>query len=79
MFASAWLPDFCGNGAGVHTGPAAIAGYPHVTVPAGLHKGLPVGLSFFGAALSEAKLVRLAAGFEHAAQARVPAPLRNFA
>jgi amidase len=51
--------------------PAAIAGYPHITVPAGLHRGLPVGLSFFGAAFSEPVLLRLAAGFEHVAQARV--------
>jgi amidase len=58
-----------GNG-GCST-PAAIAGYPHITVPAGLRGGLPVGLSFFGAAFSEGKLLRLASGFEHAAQARV--------
>jgi amidase len=51
--------------------PAAIAGYPHITVPAGLRLGLPVGLSFFGAAFSEGKLLRLASGFEHVAQARV--------
>jgi amidase len=51
--------------------PAAIAGYPHITVPAGLHAGLPVGLSFFGAAFTEGKLLRLASGFEHTAQARV--------
>jgi len=36
--------------------PAAVAGYPHITVPAGLHRGLPIGLSFFGAAFSEPKL-----------------------
>ena len=51
--------------------PAAMAGYPHITVPAGLRAGLPVGLSFFGAAFSEGKLLRLASGFEHVAQARV--------
>ncbi len=50
--------------------PAAIAGYPHITVPAGLHAGLPVGLSFFGTAYSEGKLLRLASGFEHVAEAR---------
>jgi amidase len=58
-----------GNG-GCST-PAAIAGYPHITVPAGLRAGLPVGLSFFGAAFTEGKLLRLASGFEHVAQARV--------
>jgi amidase len=51
--------------------PAAVAGYPHISVPAGLYRGLPVGLSFFGAAFSEGKLLRLASGFEHAAQGRV--------
>jgi amidase len=50
--------------------PAAVAGYPHITVPAGLYKGLPIGLSFFGGAFSEAKLLRLASGFEHVAAAR---------
>jgi amidase len=51
--------------------PAAIAGYPHITVPAGLHRGLPVGLSFFGSAFSEPTLIRLASGFERVAGARV--------
>ena len=51
--------------------PAAVAGYPHVTVPAGLHRGLPIGLSFFAGAFSEPTLLRLASGFEHAANARV--------
>jgi amidase len=50
--------------------PAAVAGYPHITVPAGLYRGLPVGLSFFGGAFSEPKLIKLASGFEHAAHAR---------
>jgi amidase len=45
--------------------PAAVAGYPHITVPAGLHRGLPIGLSFFGTAFSEPKLIKLASGFEH--------------
>jgi amidase len=56
--------------------PAAIAGYPHITVPAGLHGGLPVGLSFFGAAFSEGRLLRLASGFEAVAQARVSPQFR---
>ena len=42
--------------------PAAVAGYPHITVPAGLYRGLPVGLSFFGAAWSEPTLIKLAYG-----------------
>lgn len=51
--------------------PAAIAGYPHITVPSGLYRNLPVGLSFFGSAFSEPTLLRLASGFEHVAKARV--------
>lgn len=50
--------------------PAAVAGYPHLTVPAGLVHRLPVGLSFFGRAWSEPTLLRLGHAFEQAAQAR---------
>lgn len=50
--------------------PAAIAGYPHITVPAGLYFGLPVGISFFGAAWSEPKLIKIAYAFEQARKAR---------
>jgi amidase len=54
------------------TSPAASAGYPHVTVPAG-HVGLlPVGLSFVGTAWSEAELMAMAYDFEQATQARRP-------
>lgn len=45
---------------------AAVAGYPAITVPAGQASGLPVGISFFGAAWSEAKLIQLAYAFEQA-------------
>jgi amidase len=50
----------------------AVAGYPHVTVPAGFAAGLPVGLSFFGPAFSDAKLLGLASAFERATKARRP-------
>lgn len=50
--------------------PAAVAGYPHITVPAGFVFGLPVGLSFFAGAWSEPALLRLAYAFEQATQAR---------
>jgi amidase len=50
--------------------PAAVAGYPHLTVPAGFVHGLPVGLSFFGRAWSEGVLLRLGYAFEQAAKAR---------
>jgi amidase len=43
----------------------AIAGYPHLTVPMGLVKGLPVGLSVMGPAWSDAKVLALGAAIEH--------------
>jgi amidase len=46
--------------------PAAVAGYPNISVPAGFIQGLPVGISFFGRAWSEATLLRLAYAFEQA-------------
>jgi amidase len=57
---------------GGFTTPAAVAGYPHLTVPAGLARGLPVGLSFVGPAWSEALLLRVGAAFEQASAARRP-------
>ncbi len=50
--------------------PAARAGYPHITVPAGMVNGLPVGISFFGRRWSEGKLLGLAFAFEQATKAR---------
>ncbi len=52
--------------------PAAVAGYPDITVPMGFVHGLPVGISFFGAAWSEAKLIKIAYAFEQATHARKP-------
>jgi amidase len=52
------------------TSPAAVAGYPHITVPMGFARGLPVGLSFVGTAWSEPTLLKLAYAFEQAAPAR---------
>jgi amidase len=54
------------------TSPPAAAGYPHITVPAGYLYGLPVGISFFSKAWSEAKLLQIAYAFEQARGARVP-------
>ena len=71
----AWLVDTINGdapGGGGCTSPAAVAGYPHITVPAGLARGLPVGLSFFGAAWSEPVLLRLAYAFEQATKFRRP-------
>ncbi len=50
--------------------PAAVAGFPHVTVPAGYVSGLPVGLSFIGAPWSEGTLIRLAYAYEQATTLR---------
>jgi len=58
------------TGGGASTLPA-VAGYPHITVPAGDVFGLPVGVSFFGAAWSEARLISLAYSFEQAAKRRI--------
>ncbi len=54
------------------TTPAAVAGYPHITVPAGFVRGLPVGISFFGPAWSEPVLLKLAYSFEQARKVRRP-------
>jgi amidase len=51
---------------------SAVAGYPHVTVPAGYVHGLPIGISFFASAWSEPLLIKLAFAFEQAFQARQP-------
>ncbi|MEP6800925.1 MAG: amidase, partial [Acidobacteriota bacterium] len=50
----------------------AVAGYPHVTVPAGFAFGLPVGVSFFGRAWSDATLLRIAFAYEQATKHRKP-------
>ncbi|MAY54388.1 MAG: amidase [Gammaproteobacteria bacterium] len=52
------------------SGLAAIAGYPAITVPAGYIDGMPVGISFFGAAFSEPELIGLAYAYEQRTQAR---------
>ncbi len=48
----------------------AVAGYPHITVPGGLVWGLPVGVSFFGTANSESRLLGLAYAYEQKTRAR---------
>jgi len=52
------------------TTPPAVAGYPHITVPAGFYHGLPIGLSFFGGAFSEPTLFKLAYAWEQETKSR---------
>lgn len=73
----AWLTDLVNGDGGTATAPgpstvAAVAGYPHITVPMGQDHGLPIGLSFFGKAWSEATLIRLAYAYEQATHHRMP-------
>ena len=68
----AWLTDYIN---GDHYGasfssPAAVAGYPHATVPMGFVRGLPVGLSFVGTAWRDAEILGLAYAYEQASHAR---------
>ena len=58
------------RGLGNSARPAALAGYPAVSVPAGHFLGLPVGITLTGRAFSEATLIRLAYAFEQASMAR---------
>jgi amidase len=70
----AWLTDLINgdHAPGGCSNAAAVAGYPHITVPAGFIDGLPVGLSFFGRAWSEPVLLKLAYSFEQASRIRKP-------
>ncbi|MBN1649729.1 MAG: amidase [Bacteroidales bacterium] len=69
---AAWTVDLI-NGDNFHGGsssPAANAGYPNITIPAGFIHGLPIGLSFFGKAFSEKKIINLCYDFEQASLVR---------
>ena len=73
----AWLSDLVNGDGGTASAPApstvaAVAGYPHITVPMGFDHGLPVGLSFLGRAWSEATLIRIAYAYEQASHHRRP-------
>lgn len=68
----AWTIDWL-NGdhfSGGSSSPAAISGYPNITVPMGYVHGLPVGISFFGKAWSEPTLLKIAYVFEQATKHR---------
>jgi amidase len=64
----AWITDYVlGDHYSVGTStPAAVSGYPAITVPAGMVSGLPVGVSLIGPAWSEPRLIALAHSFEQA-------------
>lgn len=68
----AWVTDLVNgdNYTGSSSAPAAVAGYPSITVPAGAVNGLPFGVSFFGAAWSEPRLLAIAFAFEQQTKAR---------
>ncbi|PYR59657.1 MAG: amidase [Acidobacteria bacterium] len=73
----AWLIDLVNGDGGTAAAPgpstvAAVAGYPHITVPAGYFRGLPIGVSFFGRAWSEPTLIKLAYAYEQATKHRRP-------
>ena len=73
----AWLIDLVNGDSGTAMAPGpstvtSVAGYPHITVPMGFDHGLPVGISFFGRAWSEATLIRLAYAYEQATHHRTP-------
>jgi amidase len=68
----AWPTDWI-NGdhfTGGYSSASAVAGYPHLTVPAGYVFDLPFGISFFGAAYSEPRLIKFAYAFEQATKVR---------
>ena len=72
-----WLIDLVNGDGGTASAPGpstvtSVAGYPHITVPAGFFRGLPVGISFFGRAWSEPLLIKLAYAYEQATKHRRP-------
>ena len=72
----AWMTDHIKGdrlcGAGSSSAPAAIAGYPDISVPMGFVSGLPIGISFFGRAWSEPALLGVAYAFEQETNHRRP-------
>ncbi len=74
----AWTSDLVNgdnyNGSIGFGSPAAIAGYPHLTVPMGAVEGLPVGISFFGAKWADHEVLKVGAAYERARTAQLPIP-----
>jgi len=71
---SAWKTDLINGGMSSlgSSSPAAISGYPSITVPMGSVLGLPIGMLFFGRAWSEGRLIQLAYSYEQATRHRRP-------
>ncbi len=73
-----WVSDLVNgdnfNGSIGFGSPAAIAGYPHLTVPMGHVEGLPVGISFFGAKWEDHAVLKVGAAYEKARTATLPTP-----
>lgn len=70
----AWNIDLINgdNYGGGSSQPAAVSGYPNITVPAGFIHSLPIGISFFAEAFSEQKLIQLAYSYEQNTMHRKP-------
>jgi len=70
----AWKTDLVnGDSFGIgSSSPAAISGYPNITVPMGFIQDLPVGISFFGRAWSEPLLISIAYSYEQGTHFRKP-------
>ena len=61
------------------TQPAAMSGYPHISLPCGMVYRLPVGISFFGAAYTEPQLINIAYAYEQASKKRIaPTFIKSF-
>src|SRR5665647_514259 len=75
----AWKTDLINGDAFVlsSSSPAAISGYPNITVPMGLVEGLPVGISFFGRAWSEPLLLEIAYAYEAGTKNRTAPTFRK--
>ncbi|WP_298336803.1 amidase [uncultured Erythrobacter sp.] len=74
----AWMSDLVlgdqFNGSIGFGSPAAIAGYPHLTVPMGEVERLPVGISFFGTKWADHDILKVGAAYERARSAQLPTP-----
>ena len=74
----AWVSDLVNgdnfNGSIGFGTPAAVAGYPHLTVPMGAIEGLPVGISFFGPKWADYEVLQVGAAYERVRSAPLPEP-----